>query len=654
MTDTQADAPLAPLREAVAEKAKTSVAAVDLVLSEIGVGEERPTRRADTLAIRRLAFSGVKRATKYEDGPYQFTWSDLGPGLFGILSPDANQIGKSTVLDVIVWALRGRPRSLKPEVRAWIDEVELEFTIGGERYCVSFTDLDGEPQGKLVLLAPGPARTLHTFKGEDQFEQVMSDLMMDRFALQPIATVNHRGEEATQYAHAWTAYVASMFIEGSHPAILGDVTTGALWWRMLQLFMGMPYAATHMALRNAVTLDQAQAEGASVVRAAQARYGVEIKALEGETRRLKDLLKKEASVAISTKELDDLSIENATLLRQSSELQTKVAGLETSATALRTQRDEAKATERRLREGAASRKVFAGLDPVCCPRCASAFEEERSHAEEAEGRCAVCDRSTLNDDAEALEEALYAARQRVEELVAAERTAQTNLDEARKVLTGVMKSRAVVVTKVREAETQASAIRRRRTLEDDLLRVTGALDQLKALARTEAPEHSAERLVILKAAEQIAETRMKMTGADVMTRLGDEMVIVAQRFGFKGLESVLVRGNGIQVGISGVTSSYSKQTPGQRLRLRIALVIAMMRMALDTGFGHHPGLLLIDSPGSEELSEPDLLAMISEINRIAKETPNLQIFVASARGGLLTPAFHKDNIIVPGPSGTMF
>jgi hypothetical protein len=654
MTEISADAPLAPLREAVAEKAKVTPAAVDLVLSEIGVGEERPTRRADTLTIRRLAFSGVKRATKYEDGPYQFTWSDLGPGLFGILSRDANQIGKSTVLDIMVWALRGRPRSLKPEVRAWIDEVELEFTIGGERYCVSFTDLDSLPQGKLVLQVPGPARTLQTFKGEEQFEQVMGDLMMQRFALQPIPNISHTGEEASQFMHAWTAYVASMFIEGSHPAILGDVTTGALWWRMLQLFMGMPYAATHMALRNALTLEQAQAEGASVARAAQARYGAEIKHLEGESRRLKELLRKEAGATISARELDELSTQNATLLRQASELQVRIAELEITASALGTQRDEAKATQRRLKEGAASRKVFAGLDPVCCPRCASAFEETRSRAEESEGRCAVCDRATLNDDAEALEEALLAARERVEELVIAERAVQARLSAARDELAALVKARTAVAGKVRDAETQASGIRRRRELEDEAQRVAGALDQLKALARKDVPEHSAERLMILKAAEQIAEARMKAASADVMSRLGDEMVIIAQRFGFKGLESVTVRGNGIQVSISGVSSWYSKQTPGQRLRLRIALIIGMMRMAHDTGFGHHPGLLLIDSPGSEELSEPDLLAMISEINQIAKETPNLQMFVASARGSLLEPAFHKDNLIAPRASGTMF
>lgn len=42
-------------------------------------------------------------------------------------------------------------------------------------------------------------------------------------------------ERSAQHSNGW-------FIEGSHPAILGDFTTGPLWWGMLQLFMGMQVA----------------------------------------------------------------------------------------------------------------------------------------------------------------------------------------------------------------------------------------------------------------------------------------------------------------------------------------------------------------------------------------------------------------------------
>jgi hypothetical protein len=172
-----------------------------------------------------------------------------------------------------------------------------------------------------------------------------------------------------------------MFIEGSHPAILGDVTVGALWWRMLHLFVGMPYAATHMALRNAITLDQPQRESATSARATQLGYSSENRRLETESKRIEADLKALGVGRISSRELDALTIESATLTRQVSELQAKAVAAQAGAAALKAQRDEARAVLRRLQEGAASRKVFAGLNPVCCPRCASAFAASRTEAE---------------------------------------------------------------------------------------------------------------------------------------------------------------------------------------------------------------------------------------------------------------------------------
>ena len=37
---------------------------------------------------------------------------------------------------------------------------------------------------------------------------------------------------------------------------------------------------------------------------------------------------------------------------------------------------------------------------------------------------------------------------------------------------------------------------------------------------------------------------------------------------------------------------------GQRLRLRIAIIVAMTRLAKATGIGHHPGILFFDALGS--------------------------------------------------------
>jgi hypothetical protein len=80
----------------------------------------------------------------------------------------------------------------------------------------------------------------------------------------------------------------------------------------------------------------------------------------------------------------------------------------------------------------------------------------------------------------------------------------------------------------------------------------------------------------------------------------------------------------------GEDTSFSKVTAGERLRLRIATAIALLRVGKERGLGRHPGLLIIDSPGAEEVSEIDLAALLGELQKITNETQGLQILVASA------------------------
>lgn len=661
VTDTEdaapaaAPAPIAPFREAVADKAKVTLAVVDVLLDDLKIQEEAPSRRADHLTLRRLMFSGTKKDSGHADGPYTFEWKDLGAGLYAALSNGTNQVGKSTILEVSLWALRGHTRSLKSEVRSWIDTVELEFTIGPDHYSVDFMDFDAIPKGKLVQVSPGPARILKTFDGNDDFEATMGDLMMRRFALQPIPNVSHTGDEASQYFHSWSAYAGSMFIEGSHPAILGDITVGALWWRMLHLFVGMPYAATHMALRNAVTLEQVQREGVAQGKSKQDALSAELQRVEAEHKALEERLKALGSGEIKLDEIDTLSLDHARLSREGSELQVLSIEAERAVLALRREKDEARATQRRLEEGAASKRVFAGLKPVCCPRCADPIPDSRSRKEEADGRCAVCDRETLKDDQDALNDALAAASERVRSLGEAEAAARKRGDEIALAAKEVEGKRTEAVTRLKAIEAQAATVRARRELEGQLLRVAGAMEQLRTLMAQAPPAPpSDDRLRILRIAETIAETRMKAASAELFQDLEGEVVAVAQRFGFRGLQTISIRGNAINVTVSGSTSGFSKQTAGQKLRLRIALVIAMMRMAARSGYGNHPGVLFIDSPGSEELSDADLVAMIAEIGQVAIETLNLQIFLASARNDILAPAITPKNIKSPAECGAMF
>lgn len=63
---------------------------------------------------------------------------------------------------------------------------------------------------------------------------------------------------------------------------------------------------------------------------------------------------------------------------------------------------------------------------------------------------------------------------------------------------------------------------------------------------------------------------------------------------------------------------YSACTPGEKLCLRIALVIALLRVAEAHGVGRHPGLLLVDSIGAEETEADDLAELMRHLVEVTE------------------------------------
>ncbi|MBR8158212.1 hypothetical protein KDX20_27680 [Burkholderia cenocepacia] len=627
---------LIPLKVEVAQKAKVSVDIVERIFEQIGVSEEFETRYAEHLTIKRLMFKGEKRAADLKNGPFVFEWSSLETGLWLILSDGVNQIGKSSIIEVMIWALRGKTRQLRPEVRSWIDAVELDFSIGVDSYRVHFDDKGDIPVGRLLRVAPGPTQVVATFASEDQFEQVMDALMMRRFTLQAIPYVNRRAEVAEQVHHNWTLYAGSMFIEGSHAAILGDVAIGGLWWRMLTLFIGMPYSGPHMVLKSAKALADLRYQQGRKGEARDDSRQSEISALRKRIEELEAQIS--ASSAVMPRAGDAREVFSAYTQKAiaCSVLEQEHEELRRQLTIADTHLNESRSALRRLNEGSAAQRFFSGLNPVCCPRCAQPFSSKRLDLEQAGGNCAVCDRNTSDDDAEALAAAIVDAQEQID----AATQAKSELAVRDAQMQGDIRTTKAELNQLADdfkaIENMADDLEALQNWRLELERTRGAYEQLlKFGPKDDGPVPDADRdelRRILNIAEKIAEKRARDGGEALLGQFESKLVEVATRIGFRGLERVEIRGNGIKLWVSGVDSNFSDQTPGQRLRLRIALVIAMMKLARLSGKGNHPGLLLMDSPGAEELSPADLAAMMSEISSLCDETRNLQIFVSSARG----------------------
>jgi hypothetical protein len=79
----------------------------------------------------------------------------------------------------------------------------------------------------------------------------------------------------------------------------------------------------------------------------------------------------------------------------------------------------------------------------------------------------------------------------------------------------------------------------------------------------------------------------------------------------------------------GSETSYGNCTDGEKLRLKVAALLAMIKVGEASRVGRHPGLLMIDSPGAQEIAREDLDQLIGGLEEVSKEFGHLQVFIAA-------------------------
>ncbi len=127
------------------------------------------------MQVQEVAFEGKKPPDEVE---FEFKW-ELGSGVWALSSVD-NDVGKSTVLQVIRWLLSGRDHVNK-KTRAMIDSAMLRFKIGSESIVV---EVQGGPGGEIGTVSLGDTQQPITAAS---FEATMDAIMLDRLGLPPVA-----------------------------------------------------------------------------------------------------------------------------------------------------------------------------------------------------------------------------------------------------------------------------------------------------------------------------------------------------------------------------------------------------------------------------------------------------------------------------------
>ena len=115
------------------------------------VSENKVSRHP--LRLRRIRFSGTKQSAD-ESGPFNFDHS-FSDGCTSIAS-DKNLTGKTSVIAIAKWALRGEPDSdVSQNVRKWLEAITVQGTVDKLPFSIEYDPRTST--GQLTIVEPPEA-----------------------------------------------------------------------------------------------------------------------------------------------------------------------------------------------------------------------------------------------------------------------------------------------------------------------------------------------------------------------------------------------------------------------------------------------------------------------------------------------------------------
>ena len=634
---------------------------------EIELTRPLPTKR--DLVVRRLYCDGEKTGTDANDGEFTFDMQlDRGPW---VISSTINSAGKSSLLWALSFALRGEgfDEFCRPETVGWFHYVRADVEVSGVAVSVrlvferpghpSATILIGDSIQKLLALdgreMQGTGVHVAATAGPDDVKSLISQFMMKQLGLQPVsmwvAEANAPKDEdgnrdSRQQVHGWPSFFYAIALNSaSDKILLGPTIIGQLPVKLMQLFLDVPFTAEQA--RLATALRAHSQEAARVDRRAKedtearaAKIEPLKTALDAARGRLEALKAKAPDTAALVASVDQ---HNAWLAERQ---ETHRLAAENHATARRARQSDERAA-RRARQSSAARILLGALEPEACPRCDHEIDDARRAAEDDQHTCSVCAHPLPEgtEDETAKAEALAQIDARLAVSQGAEDACKNTLDKAKSALDVERVAHEQAVANLTGArsntwftdfeETQREVY----LLEGAVTLATGSTSgttpALAAFIDAEARPVdqtgvAVDDTTILKKTDEVHKEVVDGHSRALFDELNAEIVAIAHDLGVTNLTSVKLSLGG-QLGAmkSGKSHKYSAFSPVDRLRMRIAVVVGMIRVGRRRGIMSHPGLLLIDAPTADELSEDVVRQVLQTLHDMGNDIPGMQVLITS-------------------------
>lgn len=618
--------------DAIARSAGVEPSAAQMILDKYGIQAQPTLPRPRTLCMRSVALDGIKEGTS-SDGPFTFEWSGLGPGLWAVLS-DKNSRGKSTILNVFRSAIRGDfPGRIKPDVWKWLSRIEVRFDVDAVSFRVLVDKPAGEERAEVAharLSRRQGEGWIDLFDGSpgEGLRTQTSDVFMEELSFAKFQAYNARHEAS--HSHGWPVISAALFISEPGVAIFGDDTFDALPLRLLQLFMGLPWISTYTAAQTALKQVETDTRRQPSGGAATGRLQQRLSSLEEQLGMAKSRLASRpdrGQMRIRLASLDALLVNLQTEIQEARDLLSSKSEELSRATAVLV---EAKRSLQQAQDEMAAGLVFRRLRPVCCPACEARIDTKRYEAKNA-GTCVLCGGEEEAGKGDG-NERIIALKADVADSEAIVSKVKGEVAAAERNVRALEARRLETNTAISEIK-QGLAIEEDAALEIEVAALEARVAELRDLiaAETETPAVSdAADLPVLRAAVKVTKQIFDNRQRDILQDISLAITRLCRKFGVENLaEMDWQTGGKLLVRQGGSTLSFTKLSPGERLRVRIAAALGVVEVARARGYGRHPGFLVLDSPGGQEMIENDVASLLASVQETVNMTEGFQIIVGA-------------------------
>jgi transposase-like protein len=607
--------------------------------------------------IKHIRVVGDKRRADGMPAPFDYQRT-LGPGLWAWVG--RNGSGKSTILGCLLWAITGSDAGLSRRIRLWVRDVIVQFSVGEELFTSRVMRQGEAISGGLYYghlttdeLDLGIIETVARFENRDQMREAIDLFFMQQLGISTLRWTAHGADkdDADLHAHSttWRTYAHAIHIDDdSYDYLIIDPQKGfgRQDRKILEMMLGIEQArivseiqvqadfAKEAYSRARSRLGHRQTDATKQIaglETEQASLEQELAAFQGGIAPVEDDL----TLIDQREQRGDRLAEQDTLSQELSALESKRAAIERDLLAVEREKIG-------LQEQGEVEYLVNSLVVVRCPHCESSVSDEPRMAREKQAHsCHVCgqtvQRSRTRGD---LKLAVREYDQSITQLRVAFQQCQKQAADCLQRLTASREASERLSRDLSYSVQQARA--GFNASYADLLFRKGQIDGELSQLRRSAAELDAEKeevetasrwQLILQTAADLADEAVYEANVLLFNRLGELATQLAIQFGVPDLEKIEIDDRRyIRLWQGGTQITHNDLARSERVKFKIAFHLALMLLNVRDGLGRHPGLLIIDTPGTAEVNEADFVAIIKDLARLhLTYGGQLQVLVATAR-----------------------